>query len=187
MRWSGKANDLLVGEVEALAPGTALDLGCGSGGDAIWLASIGWQVTAVDIAPSALEQAAAHAAEAGVADRIRWERHDFEVSFPTGEFDLVSACYLQSPLAFQRLAALRAAAGAVAPAGTLVIVSHETVPSGAARDPHNYMPLPAELVVDLALPETDWTIAKAESIERRRERDGQELRYRDNVVRLHHH
>src|SRR5690349_9569016 len=78
MRWSGKPNDLLVGEVEGLGPGTALDLGCGTGGDAIWLASLGWEVTAVDIAPAALSQAAEHAAEAGVAERISWERHDFE-------------------------------------------------------------------------------------------------------------
>lgn len=186
-RWSGKPNDLLVPEIQALAAGRALDLGCGTGGDAIWLAAHGWQVTAVDIAQAALTQGAAHAADAGVGERISWERHDFERSFPSGQFDLVSACYLQSPLAFQRLAALRAAAGAVAPGGTLVIVSHESTPSGGPH-PATYMPTPDQLLADLALPDGDWTTDTARSVERRRTTDdGRELHYRDNVVRIRRH
>ena len=64
-RWSGEANASLVEEVDGLAPGTALDLGCGQGGDAIWLAAQGWTVTATDISQTALDVAAGHAAEAG--------------------------------------------------------------------------------------------------------------------------
>ena len=66
-RWSGKPNASLVEEVADLEPGTALDLGCGQGGDAIWLASQGWTVTATDISQTALDVAAQHAAEAGVS------------------------------------------------------------------------------------------------------------------------
>ena len=68
--WSGRPNVVLVEEIEGLAPGTALDLGCGEGADAIWLASRGWQVVAADISQAALDRAAAHAAAAGVGDRI---------------------------------------------------------------------------------------------------------------------
>jgi cyclopropane fatty-acyl-phospholipid synthase-like methyltransferase len=38
-RWSGNVNASLAREVETLTPGTALDVGCGQGGDAIWLAA----------------------------------------------------------------------------------------------------------------------------------------------------
>ncbi|MEH3054940.1 MAG: class I SAM-dependent methyltransferase [Patulibacter minatonensis] len=207
--WSGNPNGLLVEVAEELAPEsgsrrsgdaastgelgagprTALDLGCGTGGDAIWLASLGWRVTAVDIAQAALDQGAQHAAEvsAEVADRITWERHDFEVSFPAGQFDLVSACYLQSPVEFARLDALRAAAAAVAPGGALIVVSHESFPSGDQRDPGstNYMPLVDELVADLALPEAEWTVHTARSVPRRKTTaDGREIAYADHVARF---
>ena len=63
--WSGRPNTQLVAEAADLPPGTALDVGCGEGADAMWLAARGWQVTAVDFAATALERAAAHAAAAG--------------------------------------------------------------------------------------------------------------------------
>ncbi len=185
MRWSGKPNDLLVGEAAGLPPGRALDLGCGTGGDAIWLASLGWQVTAVDIAQSALDQAAGHAADAGVGDQITWELHDFDESFPAGEFDLVSACYLQSPLAFERLAALCQAAAAVSSGGTLIVVSHESSPRQAAADHATYMPKAPELLADLGLPERDWETVRAEGLDRERTMpDGRVVEYRDNVLHL---
>lgn len=80
--WSGEANVALVREAADLAPGRALDLGCGEGGDAVWLARRGWRVTATDISGVALERAASHAADAGVGDRVEWQRHDFAHSFP---------------------------------------------------------------------------------------------------------
>lgn len=184
--WSGRVNDLLAGEVEALvdlAPGRVLDLGCGTGGDAIWFAQRGWTVTAVDISAAAIEQAAQHAADAGVADRITFERHDFEVSFPAGAFDVVSAPYLQSMVPFDRLGALRSAAAAVAPGGRLVVVSHETVPSGRPAGPDNYMPTAPQLAADLGLdPSDEWEVVRAEGVDRLKVKDGTELRYRDNVL-----
>ncbi|HZF58086.1 MAG TPA: class I SAM-dependent methyltransferase, partial [Rubrobacter sp.] len=75
--WSGRPNPVLVDIVGSLRrPGTALDLGCGEGGDAIWLARQGWCVTAVDISATALDRAAVDAATAGVADRIDFRQHD---------------------------------------------------------------------------------------------------------------
>jgi 2-polyprenyl-3-methyl-5-hydroxy-6-metoxy-1,4-benzoquinol methylase len=97
--WSGRPNPLLVREVASLTPGTALDLGCGEGADAIWLAEQGWRVTAVDISETALDRAAARAMEAGIRDGIVWTRHDLSQSFPAGVFDLVSAQFFHSPVA----------------------------------------------------------------------------------------
>ncbi|MEU9187776.1 methyltransferase domain-containing protein [Streptomyces sp. NPDC048484] len=69
--WKGTPNPLLAETAAQLSPpGHALDLGCGEGGDTIWLATHGWQVTAVDIAPTALQRVAQHAAHEGVADRV---------------------------------------------------------------------------------------------------------------------
>lgn len=68
--WSGKPNQRLVEAVADLAPGRALDLGCGEGGDAVYLAKTGWQVTASDVAPTPLERTRRHAEESGVADQI---------------------------------------------------------------------------------------------------------------------
>ncbi|MGY4857016.1 class I SAM-dependent methyltransferase [Cryobacterium sp. AP23] len=131
--WSGAPNPVLVSETLALPAGTALDIGCGEGGDAIWLASRGWQVTAADFSAVALERAAARSRRAGtdpaesavIADRISWEQHDFTQWVPpAGGFDLVSAQFMHLPSA-QRTPLFRALAEAVAPGGTLLIVGHD--------------------------------------------------------------
>jgi SAM-dependent methyltransferase len=120
--WSGNPNVVLVAEVSDLPPGRALDLGCGEGADAVWLAARGWQVTAADISTVALERAAGHAAEAGVT--IDWQHHNLEETFPEGEFDLVSAQFLHNWEEFDRERILRRAAAAVAPGGVLLIEGH---------------------------------------------------------------
>ena len=74
--WSGRPNPQLVTEVSGLTPGTALDVGCGEGGDVIWLAQQGWQVTGADFSANGLARAARHAEEAGVADRTDWWQVD---------------------------------------------------------------------------------------------------------------
>src|SRR4051794_15943274 len=67
--WSGNPNPQLVAEAAGLTPGTALDVGCGEGGDVIWLARQGWRVTGADFSANGLARAAAHAEQAGGADR----------------------------------------------------------------------------------------------------------------------
>lgn len=124
--WSGKPNPYLVSESAGLTPGLALDAGAGEGADAIWLATRGWRVVAIDISAVALERAAAHAAERGadIAGRIEWRQADLASFEPaTGSFDLVTAQYLHLPSA-ARAAAFGALATAVAPGGTLLIVGH---------------------------------------------------------------
>lgn len=69
--WSGRPNPQLVAHASALPPATALDMGCGEGADAIWLAERGWTVTGVDVSPVGLSRAAEHAAQAGAAIAAR--------------------------------------------------------------------------------------------------------------------
>jgi SAM-dependent methyltransferase/predicted enzyme related to lactoylglutathione lyase len=114
---------LLAAEVEGLEPGRALDLACGAGRNAVWLAERGWRVTGVDFSEVALAAARRHAAERGVelelvlADVTSWEP-------PAEAFDLVCMLYLQLPVA-ERRAVLERARGALAPGGTLLVVAHD--------------------------------------------------------------
>ncbi len=122
--WSGKPNAQLVAEVSALTPGTALDVGCGEGGDVIWLAHQGWQVTGADFSANGLARAAAHAVDAGVADRTDWWQVDaraFEAGSRT--YDLVTTHFLHPPDAGM-VEVTRRLAAAVAPGGHLLVVGH---------------------------------------------------------------
>ncbi|MFJ6196223.1 methyltransferase domain-containing protein [Micromonospora sp. NPDC092111] len=155
--WSGRANPHLVEIAGALPAGTVLDLGCGEGGDTVWLARQGWRVTAVDVSTTALERATAAATAEGVAALVDFQRHDLARTFPTGRFDLVSAQFLQSPLDFPRTEVLRAAARAVAPGGRLLVVEHGAAPpwSNAAHH-HVRFPTPAETLAVLDLDPDRW-------------------------------
>ena len=136
--WSGRPNTQLVAEAADLPPGTALDVGCGEGADAIWLAERGWQVTAVDFARTALERGRIHAQTLGteVADRIRWVHADVTAAVPGDDFELVSAQFMHLPPEPRRRLFARLAA-AVAPGGTLLVVGHDfsDVAAGAQRPP----------------------------------------------------
>jgi SAM-dependent methyltransferase len=186
--WTGKPNPLLVREVGSLAPGTALDLGCGEGADAIWLAQRGWRVTAVDVSATALRRAAAHAVNAGVGDGIGWARHDLAQSFPAGLFDLVSAQFFHSPVApaGEREKMLRRAAEAVAPAGVLLIVGHAGWPSWAEHPPFEFhFPTTSEVLESLGIDQDRWHVERAELVERvSTGPDGQPGRRADNLLRV---
>lgn len=164
--WSGKPNDAMVRHVTGMTPGKALDLGCGEGADAIWLAQQGWHVTAVDVSRTALDRAATHARTAGVEDRIDWERHDLAVSLPTGPFDLVSAQYLHSPVELPREEILRQAAQAVAAGGALLVVGHAGMPHGTHQlDCEKQYPTPEKLLAALDLAD-EWAVEILESFPR---------------------
>jgi SAM-dependent methyltransferase len=186
--WSGQPNPLLVREAGPLPPGTALDLGCGEGGDAIWLASQGWQVTAVDVSATALRRGADHARDAGVAAKIRWERHDLSRSFPEGSYDLVSAQFLHSPVAAdgEREAILRQAAAAVAPGGILLVVGHAGWPSWQEEPPFDvHFPTTGDVLDALDLEPGRWHVELEEVVERELpDPDGRPGRREDNVLRV---
>lgn len=162
--WSGRVNPVMAGLVEPLVPGRVLDLGCGEGGDAIWLAQHGWTVTAVDVSQVALDRGAARADELGL-DGITWERHDLGATFPEGPFDLVSAQFFQSPIAFPRIDLLRRAAGLIASGGHLVSVSHAAAPPWSDHHDHVFPTVDEELA-ELALDPGGWDVVQAGTVER---------------------
>ncbi len=125
--WSGRPNIRLVEHAGELAPGRALDVGCGEGADAIWLATRGWTVTGTDVSPVALERAAANAAERGpaIAAKVSWCQSDlFGEEWGAFEcYDLVNSQYLHLPPP-ERRRALQRLADAVSPGGHLLVVTH---------------------------------------------------------------
>lgn len=133
--WSGLPNATLVGETELLRPGRALDVGCGEGADALWLAANGWDVTALDVSRVALDRAAAQAESAGV--EVRWLHAGLvDAALPSGTFDLVSAQY-PALLRTDDNAAERALLNAVAPGGVLLVV-HHPAPTAAEAAEHGF-------------------------------------------------
>lgn len=154
--FSGRPNTVLVEEVSALAPGRALDVGCGEGADAVWLAAQGWAVTALDVSRVALDRAAANARNAGVEVTFV---HDgiVEAALPPAAFDLVSAQYPALRSSASRDAE-RALTAAVAPGGLLLVVHHTGFDGEAAKargfDPADYV-FPADV---LAVFDDDWDV-----------------------------
>jgi 2-polyprenyl-3-methyl-5-hydroxy-6-metoxy-1,4-benzoquinol methylase len=146
--WSGDPNAQLVAEVSRLTPGTALDVGCGEGGDVIWLARQGWRVTGADFSANGLARAARHADEAGVADRTDWWQVDAR-TFTAGDrsYDLVTTHFLHPPDGGMVQVARRLCE-AVAPGGHLLVVGH--APSDTfthlAASHHRAMFLAADLL-----------------------------------------
>jgi SAM-dependent methyltransferase len=134
--WSGRPNHVLVAEVGDIVPGTALDVGCGEGGDAIWLAQQGWKVTAVDFSTVALERGSARAKELGLDGQIQWVHGDLLQWRPGVTYDLVNCQYLHLLRTEQEDDLLPMLAGAVAPGGTLLYVSHFFEGQIAEERPH---------------------------------------------------
>lgn len=130
-RWSPAAanserelpvNPYLMTETARLHAGTALDAGCGTGTEALWLAQMGWEVTGADISATALATAQARAATRDVSDRIGWIETDLSYWEPEWTWDLVVTSYAHAQIG--QLPFYRRIASWVAPGGTLLIVGH---------------------------------------------------------------
>jgi SAM-dependent methyltransferase len=183
--WSGEPNPQLVTEIAGRPPGRALDVGCGEGADAIWLARKGWGVVAADISSVALERAAQHARDTdpAVAGRIEWRQVDLLASPPgPGSFDLVSAQFMQLPPE-PRTRLFTALIASVRPGGTLLVVGHHPsdLATGVARPP---MPelfySPDEIA---ALLDHSWTVGVSEARPRPASTpDGAEATVHDSVL-----
>lgn len=178
--WSAEPNRFLVAEVAVLPPGRALDLGCGEGRNAIWLAEQGWQVTGVDFSQVGLEKASRISVERGV--EVSWVQADLAEYEPAGgPFDLVAMLYLHLPAA-QRRHVLARASQALAFGGTLLVVGHDLLNlsqgHGGPQDPEVlYSPDDIERELQGLL------IERAESVLRPITVDGREVNAVDVLVR----
>jgi thioredoxin reductase/SAM-dependent methyltransferase len=145
--WSGNPNGTLVNEVGGLTPGRALDVGAGEGGDALWLAARGWNVTASDISRRALDRVTAEAARRGLRVECRHADANATGAFETAAFDLVSAQYASIPRTPDDRG-VHNILNAVAPGGTLLIVGHDLEPMRApASAPEHSRPFDPDAYV----------------------------------------
>jgi len=166
--WKTEPNQFLVAEIAEIAPGRALDLACGEGRNAVWLAEHGWQVTGVDFSPVGLAKASRLAREHDVdvewveADVVEWDP-------PRATFDLVIVFYLHLP-ATERTRVLAHAQDALAPGGTLLVVGHDlsnlTHGYGGPQDP-TVLFTPEEVAIDLER----LRIVRADHVNRRVDTD----------------
>ncbi len=183
--WSGRPNQRLVENVAGLSPGVALEIGCGEGADAIWLAQQGWTVTAVDVSRVALERAASHAAETDLAaaDRITWSQRDLREWAPEPEsYDLVSEHFLHLPSAVRVPQHARLAA-AVKPGGTLLIVGHHPGDNAMMQRPHSDDLFFTPEEEASRLPAEEWDVVATSPTRPARDPDGHEMDLTDAVVR----
>jgi SAM-dependent methyltransferase len=178
--WRAEPNQFLVTEVSALPPGRALDLACGEGRNAVWLAKRGWTVTGVDFSDVGLKKAARMAAENGV--EVEWVESDVLDYEPLpGGFDLVIVFYLHLP-AEERRRVMKRAVAALAPGGTIVVVAHDitnlTEGWGGPQDP-TVLCGPEDFASDLG----ELDVARAERVIRRVDTPEGEVEAIDLLVR----
>ncbi|HEY0888252.1 MAG TPA: class I SAM-dependent methyltransferase [Nocardioides sp.] len=179
--WSGNPNAQLVVEVSELTPGAALDVGCGEGGDVIWLAQQGWRVTGADFSANGLARAARHAEQAGVGDRVDWWQVDARTFAADGRrYDLVTTHFLHPPDGGM-VDVTRRLAQAVAPGGHLLVVGH--APSDTfthLSESHRRAMFLAEELLP-GLPE-DFEVLAAEQRPRTMVRDGASVDVHDSTL-----
>lgn len=166
--WTTEPNQFLAPAISTLRAGSALDVACGEGRNAVWLATQGWQTTGVDFSAVGLDKAAHLAEVNGVADRTRWECADVTSWVATERFDLVVVFYLHLGQPGRR-AAFGNAVSAVAPGGMILVVGHDstnlTDGVGGPPDPA-VLYSPDEVVADLRLAVGDLVIERAERVRR---------------------
>ena len=184
--WSGHVNAVVRDEVAALPVGRALDVGCGEGGDALWLAGQGWEVLGVDVSRVALDRAAARARETRLDERTTWEHRDLLAwTPPAGAYDLVSVAFVHLATDDRR-EVYAALAAAVAPGGTFLGAAHHPSDLGVVpRPPHPELFFTAEeLAEDLRGGPGSWEVVTAEARPRPgRHPDGHPVTLHDTVLR----
>lgn len=182
---TGKPSAVLEKFVMNRASGDALELGCGRGDDAVWLAKKGWQVTAIDISETALVSACGNAKRNNVAGNITFAARDLMTDFPGGNYDLVTAQFLESPVIFARNSVLNIAARRVRTGGMLLITSHGSGPSWSFAPKDTVYPTPEEALANLNLDLDHWDRVFVDNLERdAKGPNGEEGRVIDTVIAL---
>jgi SAM-dependent methyltransferase len=181
--WGTPPNRWVERELADLAPGRALDLACGEGRNALWLAARGWQVSAIDFSAVALDKGRALESRQAPPTRVGWVHADATTYRPAEHVDLALLCYLQLPRAEWRAALIRAA-DALGSGGTLLVIGHDSTNIadgvGGPQDPAVLFTA-ADVVADLA--GTDLVIERAEAVHR--PVDGADRPAVDALVRAH--
>ena len=178
--WSIEPNRFLVAEVEGLQPGRALDLAAGEGRNAVWLATRGWAVTAVDWSAVGLEKGRLLAEHQAV--KVDWVLADLrEWEPPERAFDLAIILYLQPPADLRALV-WRKAAGAVADGGRLIVIGHDAanLTEGWGGPPHRGFLYTHEEVAQAV--EAELEVVRAERVLRPVETDEGPRHAVDNIV-----
>ena len=177
---NGEPSPYVIGELADLTPGTVLEAGCGTGADARWLAARGWDVTAVDISPTAIARARASSdGDETDSASISWVVADLMTWSPPGFFDVVVSQYLHPDSPFSEF--VSRLAGAVAAAGTLLIVGHDRsdhLSSHAPRDASMDTTAVTD-ILDCVL----WTVEVDDTRHRKMGRGDNEVTIVDNVVK----
>ncbi|MCY7402181.1 MAG: class I SAM-dependent methyltransferase [Nocardioides sp.] len=149
--WSREPNHVVAAECAGLSPGRAVDLAAGEGRNAIWLASLGWQVWAVDYSQVALDKGRRLAGSSTLDGTVEWVCADATAWRAPEPVDLVVIAYFQVP-ATDRHTAVRASFESLAPGGTMVLVAHDSTNlaegTGGPQDPAVLMSA-ADVVGDL--------------------------------------
>lgn len=181
--WTAEPNRFLVEHTADVAPGRALDVACGEGRNAVWLATRGFEVTAIDFSPVAIDKARRVAAASDVAS-VNWIVGDVTAELPAGPFDLAVVLYLHLPTdaieqMIDRLCEL------LAPGGTLLLVGHHvdnlTDGYGGPQDPailHDHRAIAGRIVAHESM-----AVVTAARVERRVAVDDLEHVALDSVVR----
>ena len=181
---NGLPSAVLVQYAADISPARSLDLGCSRGDDVLWLARQGWSATGADVSATAIETATQRAHAAGLSSKARFEQYDLAVSFPEGEFDLVTALFSQSPVDFPRAQVLQRAAEAVARDGLLLIVEHASAAPWSWAPEAGY-PTAAATLASLDLAPSSWQEVFVGSPERTANGpEGQTALVLDNVIFL---
>lgn len=142
------SDQILAEQVERLTPGRAMEIGCGTGGNAVWLAKNGWRVTAVDHSVVAIEKGKQLAAEQGV--NVEFVVADASTYQPQSQYDLITCFYIQL-FPPQRANLLAILSKALVPGGTLLFISHDKAspPAGWSEEDLLSLTTPEEIVAEL--------------------------------------
>ena len=133
------ADERLIEAASSMSPGKALDLGCGQGENAIWLAERGWVVNAVDMSASAIEEARDFAAAAGVDGTIVFGVADIASWTPRSRYDLVFCTFALPARGMGRSRMLETAAAAVVPDGRILITEFDASLHRDGSMPEKYL------------------------------------------------